>query len=165
MNVSLEVHPEEAAAVRWMIGRAVEVGCGSNPTPGVDVTVDHTPAGKHGTAGVEAGKTSVAGITAAMDSLPFPDGEFDTLVARHVLEHHPDTLAVLREWGRVAGRLVVVCPDQDAYPGSTVALDPTHEAAFTPQQLAALAVHVGFGTVHLDRVIPAWSFLLIAERR
>lgn len=164
MNVSVDVHPEETAAVAWMIGRTVEVGCGSNPTPGVAVTVDHTPAGKHGTAGVEAGKLSAAGVTAEMDALPFADDEFDTLIARHVLEHHPDTLKVLQEWGRIARRLVIVCPDQQTYPGSTVALDPTHEAAFTPHQLACLAAHTGLRTVHLDRVIPAWSFLLVAEQ-
>lgn len=157
-------HPEEAAAVQWITGRTVEVGCGSNPTPGVDVTVDHTPAGDTGSAGVEAGKTSVAAVTAEMDDLPFEDGEFDTLVARHVLEHHPDTLKVLAEWGRVARRLVVVCPDQASYPGNTVHLDPTHRAAFTPAQLGYLARHAGLDVVYSWRVIEGWSFLLVAQR-
>lgn len=164
MNVSVEVHPEEAAAVTWMIGRTVEVGCGSNPTPGVDVTVDHTPAGKHGTAGVEDGKLSVAGITAEMDSLPFADDEFDTLIARHVLEHHPDTLKVLREWARVARRLVIICPDQASHPGNTVHLDPTHMACFTGTQLARLVAHAGLKLRLAQPVIRQWSFLLVADR-
>lgn len=164
MNVSLEAHPEEAAAVAWMTGRTVEVGCGSNPTPGVAVTVDHTPAGRHGTAGVEAGKLSVAGITAEIGSLPFADGEFDCLVARHVLEHHPDTLKVLQEWGRVARRLVIVCPDQASYPGNTVHLDPTHMACFTASQLGRLVAHAGLKLRLAQPVIRQWSFLLVAER-
>lgn len=157
-------HPEEAAAVEWMKGHTVEVGCGSNPTPGVAMTVDRTPAGEQGTAGVEDGKTSVAAVTAEMDDLPFDDGEFDTLIARHVLEHHPDTVSVLREWSRVARWLVIICPDQNSYPGSTVALDPTHRATFTPEQLALLAVHAGLKPRHLRPVIPGWSFLMVAER-
>lgn len=160
-----EVHPEEAAAVEWMTGRTVEVGCGSNPTPGVEVTIDRTPAGQQGTAGVEAGKVSVASLTGEMCDLPVGDGWFGTLVARHVLEHHPDTLAVLREWSRVARRLVIICPDQRNYPGNTIALDPTHAAAFTPHQLLALAQHAGLRCITLKPVIPNWSFLLVAEVR
>jgi SAM-dependent methyltransferase len=156
-------HPEEAAAVQWMTGRTVEVGAGSNPTPGSDVTVDHTPAGQPGDAGCEAGKTSVADITADMANLPFDDGEFDTLIARHVLEHHPDTLTVLREWARVAHRLVVICPDQGTFDGNTIRLDPTHCAAFTKYQLAALARHAGLEPATYP-VIAGWSFLMMAER-
>lgn len=158
-------HPEEALAVKWMVGRAVEVGCGSNPTPGVDVTVDHTPAGESGTAGCELGATSQATVTADMAGLPFDDNEFDTLIARHTLEHHPDTLRVLREWARVARRVVVICPDQATYPGSTVGLDPTHQAAFTPIQLAHLASHAGLHPLRIEAAVPGWSFLLVAEVR
>jgi len=156
-------HPEEAAAVRHMVGRTVEVGAGSNPTPGVDVTVDHTPAGQPGDAGCELGQTSTAMVTADMAHLPFDDGEFDTLIARHILEHHPDTLTVLREWARVAHRLVVICPDQGTFDGNTIRLDPTHCAAFTKYQLAALARHVGLDPTTTP-VIAGWSFLLVAEK-
>lgn len=159
-----EVHPEEAAVVEWMTGRTVEVGCGSNPTPGVEVTVDRTPAGKVGTAGVEAGKVSVASLTGEMDELPLGDDWFDTLVARHVLEHHPDTLAVLREWARVARRLVIICPDQASYPGNTIRLDPTHMACFTGSQLGRLVGHAGLELRLVTPVIQQWSFLLVAER-
>lgn len=157
-------HPEEAAAVRWMQGRTVEIGAGSNPTPGVTTTVDHTPAGQQGNAGCELGQTSTAAVCADMANLPFADGEYDTLVARHILEHHPDTITVLKEWARVAKRLVIICPDQHSYPGSTIQLDPTHRAAFTPFQLAAVIHHVGLRIVIAGAAVPQWSFLLVAER-
>ena len=157
-------HPEEAAAVRWMVGRTVEIGAGSNPTPGVATTVDHTPAGQAGTAGCELGQVSTATTTADMADLPFKDGEYDTLVARHVLEHHPDTLGVLTEWARVAHRLVIICPDQHDYPGNTIQLDPTHLAAFTPPQLAAMTWHIGLRVVVVGTAVPQWSFLLVAEK-
>jgi SAM-dependent methyltransferase len=158
-------HPEEAAAVQWMQGRTVEIGAGSNPTPGVHTTVDHTPAGQPGTAGCELGQPSTATITADMAHLPFPDGDYDTLIARHVLEHHPDTLTVLREWARVAHRVVAICPDQATYDGNTIRLDPTHKACFTSVQLAALAEHAGLSPVCTAPVIPGWSLLLVAEHR
>lgn len=155
-------HPEEAAAVRHLEGRCLEVGCGSNPTPGVHVTVDRTPRGHAGVAGGQRGEISRAGICAEMDALPFRDGAFDTLVARHLLEHHADTLAVLEEWRRVARRLVVICPDQERYPGNTLDLDPTHRACFAPQQLLALTLRL-WTRAWTSRVVPAWSFILVAE--
>lgn len=155
-------HPEEAAAVRYLRGYSVEVGCGDNPTPGVHVTVDRVPRGLPGVAGSQEGQISVADLCAEMHSLPFPPATFDTLVARHTLEHHADTLGVLEEWRRVAGRVVVICPDQSRYPGNTLDLDPTHRACFTPGQLRALAGRL-WETAWTCPVIPAWSFLLVAE--
>lgn len=160
-----DLHPEAAAVVdRLRHALVLEVGCGSSPTPGVTVTLDHTPGGATGDAGVEAGQRSAAGVCGDMAALPFRDDSFDALVARHVLEHHPDTLLVLSEWSRVARDVIVVVPDQETYAGSTVALDPTHEAAFTPRQLAHLAGRAGLKLVDFDRPVPAWSFLLHLRR-
>lgn len=156
------IHPEESAVLRYLSGYALEIGCGSNPTPGVHVTLDVTPAGSEGVAGSQLGQVSRAGVCGEMDQLPFRDGTFETLVARHVLEHHFDTLSVLREWHRVANRLVVVCPDQARYPGNTLDLDPTHEACFTPRQLRALTRTL-WRRVWTAPCVPAWSFLLVAE--
>lgn len=157
-------HPEEDAVTPWLLEPALEVGCGSNPTPGVAVTVDHTPGGQLGSAGCEDGQVSRAQVSARMTQLPFRPGAFRTLVARHVLEHDEDTLEVLREWQRVADRLVIVCPDQASYPGNTVSLDPTHRAAFTGLQLARLAEHLGLTVRLVQPAVPNWSFLLVAER-
>ncbi|HEU5394700.1 MAG TPA: methyltransferase domain-containing protein [Candidatus Methylomirabilis sp.] len=156
------MHPEAVIVRRWLWGRTVEVGCGSNPTPGVDLLVDRTPGGVAGEAGCELGQLSRAGVVADMWSLPLRTGSFQTLVARHTLEHHADTLGVLREWFRVSRRLVIVCPDQATYPGNTVQLDPTHRAAFTPLQLSELVKSLGFTTVLVEPAVPNWSFLLVA---
>jgi hypothetical protein len=158
-------HPEEAAVTEWMTGHTIEIGAGSNPTPGVHTTVDHTPTGQPGTAGCETGRPSLASVTADMATLPFPDGDYDTLIARHVLEHHPDTLTVIREWARVAHRIVAVCPDQATYGGNTIHLDPTHQACFTSNQLAALTHHAGLQVLTVRPVIPGWSFMLVAEHQ
>lgn len=157
----MTIRTEQAAACLEIVGRAVEIGGGSSPTPGVAVAVDHRVG--EGGVGVEEGRHTRPDVCADMASLPFRDGSFDTLIAVHLLEHHPDTLRVLAEWLRVAPRLVIVCPDQETYDGNTVALDPTHQACFTPAQLHALCAHMGaFGDFR--PLIPQWSFLLVAAR-
>ncbi len=50
------------------------------------------------------------------DHLPFRDGSLDYVLASHVLEHMPDTLAALREWDRVVrpgGVVFLVVPHRD----------------------------------------------------
>lgn len=155
-----DIRTEQAAAAHRITGRTVEIGAGSSPVPGVAVTVDHR-VGVPGV-GCEEGRWSTPDVCADMRSLPFRDGAFDTLVAVHLLEHDPDTLAVLREWARVAPRLVIVCPDAEHYAGNTFDLDPTHRAAFGPDQLGALVAHVA-GGVEVGPVIPRWSFMVVAQ--
>lgn len=158
-----EVHPEERFCFDNLSGFTLEVGCGDRPTPGVSVTLDHIPSGGRGVAGSQKGRISRAQVCADMEALPFRSGAFESLVARHLLEHHPDTVGVLAEWGRVADRLVLVCPDQDAYYGSTVALDPTHRAAFTPDQLSELVEQLGMRVSKQECPVDNWSFALVAE--
>lgn len=166
------MHPECLAVLNLLTDPSwsvLEVGPGGNPTPwpGTYTSVDHTPAGEQGTAGNQEGVVSTAHHAADMASLPFDDAQFDAVVSRHVIEHDPDTWGVLREWARVlkpGGRLVIVTPDQAAYPGNTVHLDPTHYAAFTPAQLAALVWHAGFHDVGVDQCVHQWSFQLWATR-
>lgn len=155
----------------------LEIGPGGHPTPwpGPYTSVDITSPGQPGTAGSESGVICLAHRQADMADLPYDDETFDALVARHVIEHSPDTLGVLLEWRRVlkpAGRLVVVTPDQRHYidkdtgrHGSTIGLDPTHEACFTREQLAALARHAGFTDITTAEAHPQWSFLLVATRQ
>lgn len=143
-------------------GRTVEIGAGSSPVPGVAVTVDHRVGGDG--PGCEEGKQTRPDVCADMGALPFRDGAFDTLVAVHLLEHDPDTTGVLAEWARVAGRLVIVCPDQEHYAGNTFDLDPTHRACFGPAQLGALVCRVRPGQrVEVSPVIPRWSFIVTTQ--
>ena len=53
---------------------------------------------------------------ANIQSLPFADGEFDTVVFTHTLEHVQDIVGAIAELKRVTGqRLVVVVPKQRPY--------------------------------------------------
>lgn len=159
------MHPETEAVLPYLSGRVIEIGGGGNPTPGACLSIDHTPGGTRGNAGSQSGVVSMANVAGDMASVPVRKWAFDTLVARHVIEHHYDTMSVLKEWARVAKRLVVIAPDQAQYDGNTIYLDPTHRAAFTPGQLACLAKHAGYDTlIQLRPVVPNWSFLMVAEK-
>jgi SAM-dependent methyltransferase len=59
------------------------------------------------------GAPTAVNVLADAAALPFASGRFDYLVSAHCLEHCPDTLAALREWGRVVrpeGSVVVILP-------------------------------------------------------
>jgi SAM-dependent methyltransferase len=158
-----EVRTEQASASLRLNGLTVEIGAGSSPTPGVHYTVDHRT-DRNGV-GCEDGKWATPDVCADMAALPFRDRAFDTLVAIHLLEHDPDTNAVLAEWSRVAAKLVIVCPDQEHFEGNTVGLDPTHRACFTPGQLGSLLSWMpGDWDVELGPAIPRWSFMAVAGR-
>jgi SAM-dependent methyltransferase len=47
-------------------------------------------------------------VVAPGDDLPFGDDSYDFVFSSHVIEHFPDPIRALREWVRVARRLVVV---------------------------------------------------------
>lgn len=147
----------------------LEIGPGGHPTPWDPeryTSIDITAPGSPGTAGSEAGVICTASLQGSMESLPFAEGSKDIIVARHVLEHHADTLTVLREWARVlrgGGYVIIITPDQESLPGNTIHLDPTHRAAFTPAQLAALVGHAGFIEIEAEVALPQWSLLVTAR--
>ncbi len=92
---------------------------------------------------------------------------FDSLIARHNLEHYVDTVAVLQEWMRVlrpGGTLAVIVPDEGRFAGRTIDLDPSHYHAFTESSLRRLVEVVGYIRVVTRPAVPDWSFLLVAER-
>ena len=160
-------HPERLAVLPHLSGRCVEIGCGYRKTLPASVGVDLVPGGSPGRVGNVAGKPSQADAAADGEHLPFRDGAFDCLVARHNLEHYVDTLAVLAEWKRVVapgGRLVVVVPDEATFEGRTLDLDPTHYHGFSQASLPKLVEAVGLSVTRVEPVVPNWSFLLVAAR-
>jgi ubiquinone/menaquinone biosynthesis C-methylase UbiE len=55
-------------------------------------------------------------LEAPIEELPFADGEFDTVICTHVLEHILDFRAALAELRRISGRrLIVVVPREREY--------------------------------------------------
>jgi SAM-dependent methyltransferase len=60
------------------------------------------------------GRALPVDVVADGAALPLEDGSFDFVLASHVVEHMPDPIAALLEWGRVARRhVLVVVPRRD----------------------------------------------------
>jgi len=89
----------------------LDVGCGPGAFPRYLRTHGHTGrlAGLDQSAAMIAAATETsAGLAiewfrGEANTLPFPDGAFDVLSARHMLYHVPDIPAALREFARVTG--------------------------------------------------------------
>jgi len=150
----------------------LEVGCGHRKTSDQVVGVDLTPGGRRGTVGNAAGQESQADVAASGEDLPFAAESFDSVIARHNLEHYIDTAGVLIEWRRVlkpGGTLAVILPDEENFPtqrGRTLELDPTHYHGYSMAALGRL-VHLvgGFAEMTTEVVVPRWSFMLTATKR
>lgn len=95
---------------RYCVGRGLEVGAGPRPytDPSRTEYLDKHTDNAHG--------TRSADMVADATRIPRPDGSFDYLLSSHCLEHHPDTIRTLNEWGRVlrpGGILFLILPHAD----------------------------------------------------
>src|SRR3954447_9514317 len=81
--------------------KILDVGCGINKTEGA-IGLDNNP------------RTAADVIHDLADlPYPFPDNEFDSVVANHVIEHVPDVMAFVTELHRVVkpgGRIRLLTP-------------------------------------------------------
>jgi ubiquinone/menaquinone biosynthesis C-methylase UbiE len=161
-------HPERLALLPYCTsGRGIDVGCGHRKTHENCIGIDILPKGSTGRFGSIKGRKIVADICASGDDLQmFEDGELDFVVSRHNLEHYVDVTKTLLEWKRVlkkGGILAIILPDERKL--NTIALDPTHKHAFTPESYCRyLDLIGGFETVKKEVVIPNWSFIYVSRR-
>jgi SAM-dependent methyltransferase len=106
--------------VRSVVGLSVcDVGCGTG------ALLSHIRVAKPGLArltGVDfavddaARLEGVEYVAAKIESLPFADGEFDTVTCTHVIEHILDYIGAIAELRRIARRrLIIVVPREREY--------------------------------------------------
>lgn len=145
-------------------GRVLELGCGDKQTVPWAVGVDQFPGG----ALTAHAQTSVAQVVAdVFGPMPQFDSEsYDGLVARHILEHARDPVAVLDEWRRLlrpGGVLVVACPNEALAP--TIPMDLDHRHAWDPDSFRTLVERCGFRQVaYTPDSGNGISFVTVVER-
>lgn len=81
-------------------------------------------------------------------SIPVPDGSFDAIVCTEVLEHVPEPIAVVREFGRIVapgGHLILTAPL-----GSGIHQEPYHfYGGYTPFWYERFLSEAGFEAIHV----------------
>lgn len=156
----------EADVVRKFLKgeKLVELGCGGAKVEDSAIGVDRIAPGE--TIPHMNHVKSVADIQADVSqSLPFPDGEFDTVIARHILEHCADPIATIGHWIRImkdAGRLVLALPDHRLC--NTIPLNPEHVHAYTPESIENLMRVFGLKKVGMEDYYNGVSFTIAFER-
>ena len=115
---SIGNHPSRLANRYLKDLRGVEIGGSSYNSFFLDtLNVDYTDVPAN--AGLQlryAGHVLAVDVIASADELPFADGEFDFVLASHVIEHVTDPIRTLKEWVRVARTYVyVVVPDREVF--------------------------------------------------
>ncbi len=129
--------------------KIVDLGCGHNKTFDYAVGVDAIPKGEKINSLHDA--ISQADVVADVTGeLPFKDGEFDILIARHILEHCIDPVKTLREWIRIVqpdGRLFIAVPNQNLH--NTIPMNMEHVHAYTPENMTNLAEVLGLEVIKI----------------
>ena len=143
----------------------IDVGVGHNKTIEGSIGVDSVPKGTYGMAGGRKFDRSIADICAPAENLPFEDGSKNWVICRHVLEHIVDPIPALKEFMRVlrpGGRLLIVCPNQDA--AVTILMDWSHVHGYSPSAIQNLLEMTGFKVVRSGLFEVAKSFILEAVK-
>jgi len=144
--------------------KILELGVGAKKTVSEAVGVDEVPAGQPII--LLGNHVSVADIVADVsEPLPFPDESFDTIIARHIIEHIIDSIATLKNWSKPlkkGGRLIIATPNENIE--ETIPLNPEHVHAFTPASLRHFGEAVGLKFVTSENHVNGVSFVIVFEK-
>jgi len=99
-------------------------------------------------------------IEADAEDLPFPDGYFDLVISREMIEHVEDDVKLIKELRRVlcpGGHLLITTPNAFAYP-----IDGgVHVRAYTPDSFLEFLMSTGFEIIKKAGNIPYIFLALI----
>ena len=144
--------------------KVLELGCGPKKTLARAIGVDVAPNGV-AIPGLFH-EVSQADIVADVSKeIPVLAGDFDCVIARHILEHMIDPLQAVREWGKPlkhGGRLIIAVPNQDIQ--STIPLNHEHVHAFNPGSLKNFMEAQGWVTETLEDTGNNLSFVGVFKK-
>lgn len=153
----------EGDVVRSLVrGSVLELGCGATKTVPHAIGVDIYGQGE---IIPTLGKVSVADIKANADSLNGINQKFDTIIARHILEHLQNPIQAIRHWSEYlndGGRLILAVPNDEIC--DTIPMNPEHKHAFTPDYLKQIVRAAGFESSETIDSKNGISFVLHADK-
>ena len=143
-------------------GRVLDLGCGVGHSyhllePRETIGVDIDPGALEG----QERETMVAD----MRELPFVDGEFESVLSVHSLEHVPDPERVLAEAARVltpGGTAIFITPNRLTFGREDEVIDPFHFLEFDQRQLARLC-RTFFDAVEVEGIFGSPAYMEIFE--
>lgn len=114
-----EAKPLRVDSHRIAVGRALELGCGFNKTPGAF--------------GIDILPESQADLFHDLNVFPYPlsDSSWDRIICHDVLEHVDDLIRTMEEIWRVAAPDAIVDIHAPFMSSVNFFSDPTHKRAFT----------------------------------
>lgn len=144
--------------------KVLELGCGPNLTIKGSIGLDIV---KKGYKNTHVEGKSVASVNHDLNKgdMPFDDESYSTVIARHILEHCIDPVAVLRDIYRVLtidGKLIVALPDEGL--GDTILMNPEHLHAYTVGSFVNMAEAVGFKARNIREGYNGVSFTVLLEK-
>lgn len=160
-----ELREKETEVVKkYIVGdRILELGCGPRKTIPNAIGIDVIPNG----APIPGlfNEVSQADIVADVEK-PLPvEEEFDTVIARHILEHCVNAVDVVRNWGKAlkhGGRLIIAVPDQGRQ--NTIPMNYQHVHAFSQESLRQLMEIMGWKTIAIEDCDNLVSFAGVFEK-
>lgn len=133
------------------IGSVLDVGCGQAPFANLFQGAPWNIAWTGVTIGEDyqaAKKVNPNVFECDFSFLPFEDGQFDLVFARHALEHSPFPLLTLMEWRRVARKNLILVAPANEYWGPR---GRNHYSVMTEAQLRWLLERSGWGLPILEQ--------------
>lgn len=109
---------EFEVAKRWMQGKGVDVGCGTDRLSPDVLAVDQQPDQRYAHADVvhDCNDLEASPVDWKDQHYDFADGEFDFIFSSHCLEDFSDIPAVLAAWWKklkVGGYMILLLPDME----------------------------------------------------
>jgi SAM-dependent methyltransferase len=144
-------------------GRVLDLGCG--------IGHSYERLAPRETVGVDVDEAALRGqqretVAADMRSLPFGDGEIDSVIAVQSIEHVPDPERALAESARVlhdGGAAVFVTPNRLTFARPDEIIDPYHYVEFDADQLHELC-ETAFASVEMHGLFGSERYLeLVAD--
>lgn len=145
-------------------GKIVDLGCGATKTVPEAIGVDMIP--KDEVIETLNNSKSQADIQANItEPLPFDENSIDTIIMRHILEHIPDSVTILRHLSGLLvenGKLIIAVPDDAIH--QSIPMNIEHVHGFNKQSMKSLLEVCGFRVTKQMDSENGVSFITVAEK-